>query len=575
MHLTGCIISNNSATSGGGVRNLGPLSITDTTISENSAQSGGGAGLYSSGAVLVNCTFSGNMSAGNGGGIYSPDGTIDLTNCTIAANSATNLGGGIYEYMGTVNLTNCTVSENNSSQGGGIYNTQGAVNLKNTIVAANTASIGPDARGTLTSKGYNLIGNLTDATFTAKVTDQTGVPAGLDTLKNNGGPTKTMALLPGSAAIDKGISSGSTTDQRGLGRPIDGPGVNNASGGDGSDIGAYELHGASVPGCGDNVVTNNGDTGPGSLRATLAGVCANDTITFASNVASPITLTSGELAVTKPVTISGPGANLMTVQRSANASTNFSIFHISSGALDTVSGLTITKGNPNHSGGGIFIDNGFLFLDSCAVTGNTANAGAAASNGGGIATGGAGAPSADIVRSTISGNSAANDGGGVNVGNLDIDTSTISGNTAGRYGGGINASGTTRVLNSTVANNSAATGGGVRGNGTSVNLGNTIIAKNTATTTDPDFSGSFTSQEGYNLIGDTTGTTITGTTTGNQLNVDPKLDSLQDNGGPTQTHALLPGSPAIDKGNSNGAIADQRGSLRPSDRPDVPNAAGE
>ena len=284
VHVTGCVISNNSAVNGAGLRNLGSgsISITDSTISGNSAQSG--AGLYNSGALMVNnCTFSGNMSSGNGGGISSAGGNATLTNCTIASNSATSLGGGIYGNGGTLNLTSGTVSTNSSSQGGGIFNAQGTVNLTNTIVASNTASVGPDAKGTLTSKGYNLIGNIADATFTAMATDLTGASAGLDTLKDNGGPTKTMALLSGSAAIDKGNSSGSTTDQRGLGRPIDGPGVNNASGGDGSDIGAYELHGASVPGCGDNVVTNNGDTGPGSLRAILAGVCANDTITFASN----------------------------------------------------------------------------------------------------------------------------------------------------------------------------------------------------------------------------------------------------------------------------------------------------
>ena len=164
--------------------------------------------------------------------------------------------------------------------------------------------------------------------------------------------------------------------------------------------------------------------------------------------------------------------------------------------------------------------------------------------------------------------------GGVSVANLDLGTSDNLGQHCGRVWRRDQRQWDYKSFEFHGCNNSAATGGGVRGNGTSVNLGNTIIAKNTATTTDPDFSGSFTSQEGYNLIGDTTGTTITGTTTGNQLNVDPKLDSLQDNGGPTQTHALLPGSPAIDTGNSNGAIADQRGSLRPSDRPDVSNAAG-
>src|SRR5205807_10092448 len=78
------------------------------------------------------------------------------------------------------------------------------------------------------------------------------------------------------------------------------------------------------------------------------------------------------------------------------------------------------------------------------------------------------------------------------------------------------------------------------------------------------FSGILTSQ-GYNLIGDTSGVPITGSTTGNQLGVDPLFDTkgLQDNGGPTKTIALRPNSPAIDKGDSGGSITDQRGFARP------------
>jgi predicted outer membrane repeat protein len=279
--------------------------------------------------------------------------------------------------------------------------------------------------------------------------------------------------------------------------------------------------------------------------------------------------------IQKPITIGGPGANLMTVQRSASAGTNFSIFHISSGGVTPISGLTITKGNPIRDGGGIYIDNGSaLSLSNCAVSGNFTNtAGHLPGRGGGIATGDTTSAVA-IIRSTISGNSADSDGGGIYAASLDIDTSTIAGNSAARYGGAISAIGAVRVLNSTITNNTAATGGGVKGNGYSVNLGNTIIARNTATISDPDFSGTVTSQEGYNLIGNTTGTIITGATTGNQLNVDPMLGPLQDNGGATQTCALLPGSPAIDQGSGGGvAHPDQRGVTRPYDYPNITNAA--
>jgi len=74
-------------------------------------------------------------------------------------------------------------------------------------------------------------------------------------------------------------------------------------------------------------------------------------------------------------------------------------------------------------------------------------------------------------------------------------------------------------------------------------------------------------------IENTTGTTISGTTTGNITGVDPNLGPLKDNGGPTFTHALVAGSPALDKGASFGAITDQRGLPRPFDDPAIPNAA--
>jgi predicted outer membrane repeat protein len=163
---------------------------------------------------------------------------------------------------------------------------------------------------------------------------------------------------------------------------------------------------------------------------------------------------------------------------------------------------------------------------------------------------------------------------------LNLTNSTVSGNTAGRNGGGIYASGTASdivtIVSSTIVNNRAVIDGGglVRASTTNpVNLRNTIIANNTDDGTAPDVSGSVVSQ-GYNLIENTTGAAISGTTTGNLTGVDPNLGPLQDNGGPTQTHALLSGSPAIDKGESSGSTVDQRGLTRPVDHPSIPNATG-
>ncbi|HEX8281414.1 MAG TPA: dockerin type I repeat-containing protein, partial [Chthoniobacterales bacterium] len=150
---------------------------------------------------------------------------------------------------------------------------------------------------------------------------------------------------------------------------------------------------------------------------------------------------------------------------------------------------------------------------------------------------------------------------------------------AGRDGGGLRASGTsTRVVtivSSTIAHNAATSFGGgiVRvSSGNPIFLRNSLVANNTATGgVASDLSGTVTSQ-GYNLV-ETTSNFVTGDQTGNIYGVDPNIGALEDNGGVTFTHALLSGSPAIDKGNSGGVTTDQRAFARPFDIASVPNAA--
>jgi hypothetical protein len=113
-------------------------------------------------------------------------------------------------------------------------------------------------------------------------------------------------------------------------------------------------------------------------------------------------------------------------------------------------------------------------------------------------------------------------------------------------------------------NNGSGNGGGIFIFSGTVNLLNTIVTGNTDRGGQaPDCSGTITSL-GHNLIQSTAGCTITGDTTGNILGQDPRLGPLADNGGPTFTHALLPGSPAIDTASSqNAPSTDQRGVARP------------
>jgi CSLREA domain-containing protein len=263
MNITGSTITGGStASNGGGIINNGMLTVTNTTVSGNLARIGGG--IWNNGTMnVIGCTISGNEaysdSNSNGGGIYNEitTGMSNVTSCTIIGNIASGAGGGIYNGA-IMSVTNNTVSGNSSYTGSAIdVGPYGGtvLNIKSTIVALNTNNNypfgGPDVGGFFTSFGFNLIGKTDGSTGFNAATDLTGTNAAplnpkLGPLKDNGGPTYTCALLSGSPAIDKGTSNGLTgkltTDQRGVGyvRTIN-KSVANATGGDGTDIGAFEL----------------------------------------------------------------------------------------------------------------------------------------------------------------------------------------------------------------------------------------------------------------------------------------------------------------------------------------------
>jgi hypothetical protein len=326
-------------------------------------------------------------------------------------------------------------------------------------------------------------------------------------------------------------------------------------------------------------VANANDSGAGTLRQAILDASPGDTINFAAGITT-INLLSDELLIDKNLTINGPGANLLTVQRSSGA--DFRVFHIdSTSVVANISGLRIANGHApanfttdGASGGGI-ANGGALTIRNCTISGNTSGAlFFGRSEGGGIYNRGL----ITISGSTISGNTAVFGGGIDNAGNATITSCTISansnGNLGGSEGGGIENGGTVDITSCTISGNSAEgnPGGGIANGGT-VRARNTIIALNTAgcsfqgcTPTGLDVSGALTSQN-FNLIGNNAGATIT-PQPADQIGtpgspIDPLLGPLQNNGGPTETQALLSGSPAIDKGNSSGLSTDQRGFQRP------------
>ena len=283
-----------------------------------------------------------------------------------------------------------------------------------------------------------------------------------------------------------------------------------------------------------------------TLRAAIGEANFNgqgDTIVFDPALSGTITLTLGQLrieddtAATDDLSIQGPGAGKITV--SGNDASR--VFSVNPNVNATIGGLTIRDGSTPNGGGGI-INGGTLELLNTTVSGNNA----AGDDGGGIYSGRGG--TLRLTNSTVSGNTVS--------GNFDEDFMPIGGN-----GGGIYNIGTVELLNSTVSGNTAENGGG----GISsdrigiVALRNTIVAGN-AGFDGPDARGTFTSR-GTNLIGDVSGSSGWGPS--DLLNVGPLLGPLQDNGGPTHTHALLPGSLAVDAA-SNAACPseDQRGVLR-------------
>lgn len=386
--------------------------------------------------------------------------------------------------------------------------------------------------------------------------------------------------------------------------------------------------GITVNGNGDNVsvdgfctlreaiINANANDQSGSTDCT-AGAGA-DAISFSFGTTNTITLSGTPLpAITGSLAINGAGVVSLTL----NGNNASGVFQINPGAQVTLTALMVenanaTNGaiqnggtlqlnnatvlsNTSQSGGGIYNTGTLMVMDS-RILSNTANAGggifnfsgsvsllnssvmnnsaisATLAGGGGIYNLGSSVSpaSVSIDRSTIANNTSAARGGGISndiAGTLTVRNSTISGNSA-VDGAGVFDSGALAGLDlgyATLANNtaSAGTGGVFLQAGNTANLIGTIIAGNTGTIANDCAGGTFNSL-GYNLIGNTTGCTISGVTGTNVTNVAALLGPLANNGGPTWTHLPLVGSPALDVipfglPVCNLTSVDQRGVLRP------------
>jgi predicted outer membrane repeat protein len=645
--LSGNVTAGNNGNGGAIFSANGPVTIANSTLVGNhtyGTDARGGAifvrhdipSLPTPTVTITNSTVSGNFTKGDrssGGGVYArQDTSIEVTDSTIAGNVTKGMntnGGGLFADTGMVTVRYSTIVGNTAhGNGGGIIVPYGMTTMDSSIIAGNTDSNsnGPSDLSGVASLSHSLVGSNRESGLTATglVPDANGNLIGSDTtpigpmlgpLQNNGGPTLTMALLPGSPAIDRGTNPLSlSSDQRGFpfARVV----------GSAADMGAFESQ--TSP---NLVVTSAADRldttfDPANLTLRDAVSLANaipgtDTVTFAPSLSGmPVQLSMGELSITDSVTIQGLGAAHTTIDAQGSSR----IFDVSAAAGDvTLDGLTLTGGHvtaTGEGGGAIhFAGSGKLTVQSCALLNNSSEG-----PGGAIDAPPAGPnmPSGpvDVIDSTLAGNSTLGPdaaGGAIFSSNvLRVIGSTISGNStqgANANGGGLatgpGPAGLAQVVNSTLSGNftqgDGANGGGlatgpyalaavlnstVTLNGTrgthadgggifavdSIALRSSIVAANYDQDdgSHPDLRpGSGTLDVTNSLIGANTGTSLglggpdaNGNFIGgfNGLPLDPFLGPLADNGGPTKTHALLTGSVAINHGaNPLNLTTDQRG----------------
>ena len=329
VQASNCDFANNSASDGGAVAvKNGIFYVSDSTFWSNVATDNGGA-LFAINAdtSVTGCTF-GYNSAINGGALY--NGSAGAFNSdrllaetsTFVGNQAQALGGAIYHdktgYLVQISLISLTVVGNSAySAGGGLFQTgngnsfSSSISLYNSIVAQNAGS---DAVGNGYNGSANLIGNGTGMTGLYQGFDgnQVGTASSpinplLAPLGNYGGPTQTMALLPGSPAIDAGTKSAAGTDQRGISRPY----------GSTPDIGAFESRGfLLIPISGSGQSTSLGAPFPQPLQVFVAPNYPTEPVAGGLITFTPPTSGGAAVINVSPATIGA--SNLASVTATAN-----------------------------------------------------------------------------------------------------------------------------------------------------------------------------------------------------------------------------------------------------------------
>ena len=296
--------------------------LRSTFVNNQALDAEGGALYYCCGtfnATIVESTIASNTSLEGGGGIYTCCGGTDeltITNSTISGNQTTDPagdGGGI-DVEGDVTLLNTTIANNTAAIGGGVSLNGGTLTTRNALLGGNTGSNCAGLVSIIVTQGGNLSSDATCASGFDAGSDRNSANPMLGPLANNGGPTRTHALLPGSAAIDNAVAGAPATDQRGVVRPI----------GPAADIGSFEAAAVALTPTTTTVSSSQNPSTAGqpvTFTATVAGAGGPPagTVTFFDGVTSlgtvPLSFGSAQLT-TSALTV---GSHSITAQYNGNA----------------------------------------------------------------------------------------------------------------------------------------------------------------------------------------------------------------------------------------------------------------
>jgi CSLREA domain-containing protein len=380
------------------------LTMLNSTLTNNMSWYGGAIDNAGGTVNLTNCTLTNNSTTSTtGGGINSyASGQVTLTNCTLSGNSARYRGGAIGNEA-TLTLNNCTLSGNSAAEGGAdLYNWEdGTATLNNSILANSLAGANLYQKDNSTLNGSrNVIESLSIVAGTNNLTGTITDDPLLGPLQNNGGQTMTVALLPGSPAINGGnnalIPAGVTTDQRG-------PGFLRVFGGT-VDIGAFEADGERMTTTAINApdITYGAD---GVVTITVSSQAGIPTGNVELTVDGGTPITQALVGGSSVFTMSGLGAGDHSLSVSYFGQENFldssktSTLHVNKAAL------TITANNDTKPFGMLKTFGGTAFTQTGLVAGDSITGVSQASDG---AAASAAAGQYDIVASAATGTGLGN-----------------------------------------------------------------------------------------------------------------------------------------------------------------------